>query len=445
MKSPAFQKRPDQLVLDLDTTATHYELLHANPHGTVIVWETGGKNHWHKIKPDTAQEDLRRFLIGLMGHDDTYFSINEFHGWRLTRLLKSLRAVFVDLDIGRECGRADLTAALDHLTGRNMPRPNLVVFSGRGMHFYWITSPTPAAALPVWQACEKALIEALADFQADKKARDCTRVLRLAGTVNSKNREEVRGVVLDGQPFAFHHLCDEVLGYRVRKNVRRTAEVRSFDAAQIRHGLHPKATIFRRWHLVLADLERIGQHWKAIPEHHRNEYLFLYSVALSWFASPESIEQEVVDVFRRRCDSPGFHESEAIQAASQSIARAKRSAGGGKAFWAGEERDPRYYFKRQTLWERLEYLAKPMQNRLRAIIPDALAATRERERQAGRDRVAEGRYKTHYTGQGVRKKNLEKLDLASGLRAQGASLRHIAEALEVSQETIRKWLKRDVN
>lgn len=432
MKSLALQKRPDQLVLDLDTTASHYELLHANPHGTVIVWETGEKNHWHKIKPDTAQEDLRRFLDGLMGNPDTFFTINEFHGWRLTRLLKSLRAVFVDLDIGRPCDRADLAGAIDHLVEKNMPKPNLAIFSGRGMHFYWITTPTPAQALPVWQACEKALIDALGDFKADRKAKDCTRVLRLAGTLNSKSGEEVRGVVLDGQPFSFHHLCDEVLGYWVRKDVKRTAEVRSFDAAQVRYGLHPKATIFRRWHLVLTDLEQIGRHWKTIPDGHRNDFLFLNSVALSWFASPESIQDEVLDLARRFC--PSVNDAEVMKATSASIARARKAAGGEKAFWAGEEVDPRYRFKRQTLWERLEELALPIQAKMKAIIPDDIAKERKRARDSSR-------WKDKYTGSGIRKSNLEKVVIARGLREQGVSLREIAAALEVkSPQTINRWL-----
>lgn len=418
----------------LDDPAGHHALLHANPHGTVVVWEQG-KNHWHKVQPDAEQDDLRRFLDGLMGKPDTYFSINEFRGWRRTRLLNSLRALFVDLDLGRPCGRADLAGALDHLTGKGMPRPSLVVFSGRGMHFYWIVTPMPAQALPVWQACEKALIEVLADFQADRKAKDCTRVLRLAGTTNGKNGEEVRGLVLDGQPWSFHRLCDEVLGYRQE---RQNAQVRSIEARQIRNGIHPKATTFRRWHLVLSDLEKIGQHWGGIPEGFRNEFLFLGGVALSWFASPDSIQDEVLDMAERFC--PDMVETEAVKAASASIARAKRAAGGEKAFWEGREVDPRYRFKRQTIWERLEELARPIQGKLRAIIPDDLAARRELERQNGRDRVQEGRYCDHNTGEGHRLSNTEKVALARAMRGGGKTQEEIAAELGVSQSTIYRWL-----
>jgi hypothetical protein len=317
-----------------------------------------------------------------------------------------------------------------------MPWPSLVVFSGRGMHFYWCTTHTPAPALPVWQAIQKRLIDCLADVGADRLARDCARVLRLVGTVNSKVNEEVRGLVLDAAPWKFHDLANEVLGDRIdgrKKNV-----VRSLPAAQIRAGNHPKATTFRRWHLVFRDLGVIGSHYGSIPEGSRNEFLFIAGVALSWFAAPESIEDEVADFARLYCSR--LDASEAISAASQSVARATKAAAGGKVLFHGEERDPRYFFKRSTLWDRLGDLASPIKDNLRAIIPDELAEEREGERQRCRDRVVEGRYSSHYTGEGVRSINIEKRAQALILKANGVGVREIARHLAVSHPTVRKWL-----
>ncbi len=428
-----------QQALDFDAPADHFQLLHAKQLGSVLVWEkaTSG-NAWHKINPEQTQEQIRTFLAGLTGGEDTYFSVNEFHGWRLQRLLKSLRACFVDIDLDRPADRFDLDAALDTLAAKQLPMPSLAVFSGRGLHLYWITTPTPAQALPVWQAVEKVLINALAELGADRKARDCTRVLRLAGTINSKNSAEVRGLVLDGQPYTFHHLANEVLGYQ-EATTGKKAKVKSFDAAKIRKGDHPKATIYRRWHLVLADLHMMGCHHRQIPDGNRNEFLFIGSVALSWFAAPESISDEVADLARLYC--PGISDEEARKAASQSIQRATKAAGGETKLWAGQEVDPRYRFKRTTLWERLEDLAKPLKHKLRAIIPDDVAAEREQERQKGRDRVAEGRYATSYTGAGVRAGNEQKRATARLLAAHGQSQRAIAAELGVSHVSVGKWLR----
>lgn len=462
MSEHAYARRPEQLSLDLATTIDHNELVHPNQVGTVIYWEkrnilSGEKHVWHKIQPDLAQEDLRRFLVGLSGKADTFFSVNEFHHWHLIRLLKSLRACYVDIDLGRPADRHDMNEALEILAGQGLPSPGLVVFSGHGLHFYWLIKPTPASALPVWQMVENVLVDALSDFHADKKAKNCNRVLRLAGTLNTKGLDykEVRGLVLDGHPWTFHQLANEVLGYRPDKP---SASVRSIEAARAKRkiplppGLHPISKVYpgrlnllKRWHRVLEDLHTIGRHHSLIPDGHRNEFLFISSVALSWFASPDSIEREVVDMYRLYCKSPGIDEEEARRAASQSITRARVARGDDEKLKAryifnGKIRDARYKFGRMKLWEKLEEIASPVKDMLHGIITDEMAAQREKARQAGRDRVAEGRYSSRNTGKGIRESNLEKAELARAFRAQGGEIRHIAQALEVSQRTIIRWL-----
>jgi hypothetical protein len=420
-----------QSALDFDDPASHYQLLHHNPHGAVVVWEqrkTG--NAWHKIEKDQPASEIQTLLSGLAGKQDTFFSVNEFNGWRITRLLKSLRANYVDIDLGRAADRGDLDEALDTLAVAGMPWPSLAVFSGRGLHLYWCTTHTPARVLPVWQAVQKQLIQSLSAIGADPKARDCARVLRLVGTVNSKVNSEVRGLVLDGIPWKFHGLADEVLGER--SDGRKKAQVHSLFVGQIRAGIHPKATTFRRWHLVFQYLGKIGEHHRCVPAGHRNEFLFVTSVALSWFAAPESIEDEVVDFARLYC--PDVSADEARKAASQSVARATRAAGGSKVMFAGQERDPRYVFKRSTLWQRLGELADPVKHRLRAIIPDELANERKSERDAAR-------WEDHYTREGVRASNEAKRATARLLNAQGHSIRAVAAQVGVSAMTVSRWLR----
>lgn len=414
-----------QSSFDFSTPDNHHELLHHKQIGTVIVWESLAQNAWHKIEPGQAPDEIRAFLLGLSGKDDTYFTVNEFHEWRITRFLKSLRACYVDIDLGREAIRQDLDDAIDLLQSKRMPSPNLAVFSGRGLHLYWIMTHTPAKALPVWQAVETALVKSLADFHADPRAKDCTRVLRIAGTKNSKTGATVRGLVLDGHPWSFHQLADEVLGHRP------APAVRSIEAAQVRRGIHPRATSYRRWHLVLADLHRIGSHHGQIPEGHRNEFLFLGSVALSWFAAPESIAAEVGELAKLYCSD--ITETEAVRAASQSIERAKLAAGGEHKMWAGEVVDPRYRFKRKTLWERLEPIAAPVAGKLRAVITDEIAAEHKRERD-------KARWRDHNTREGYRVGNAEKVAQARSYAAAGRTQQEIASALGVGQSTVSRWL-----
>jgi hypothetical protein len=222
---------------------SHYEQVHRTPHGAVIVWESlaPGKR-WHKVEPYHPAAAL---LGPLQGKVDVYLTVNEFRNWRLIRNLKSLRACYVDLD-----GCTDWKMALDALLEARMPSPTLMVMSGRGIHFYWILEPVPAQALPVWQRVQDALVHALAPLGADPRAKDCTRMLRLAGTINSKNGEEAIGRALTGDVWTLHELADEVLGPRPSRP--EPARILDFKVGAARrrkkHRAPAKGGIYQWWH-----------------------------------------------------------------------------------------------------------------------------------------------------------------------------------------------------
>ena len=150
-----------QQLIQLDTPLAHNNLLHQTPHGHVLCWEKpygdDFKGKWHKISPKHDSIYSNNLLVGLSEKKDTYFSVNEFSGWRLQRLLKSLRACFVDIDLGEVATRYDLEEAISLLHDKKMPSPNLAIFSGRGLHLYWLLQPTSTNALPLWQAIENNL------------------------------------------------------------------------------------------------------------------------------------------------------------------------------------------------------------------------------------------------------------------------------------------------
>lgn len=115
------------------------------------------------------------------------------------------------------------------------------------------------------------------------------------------------------------------------------------------------------------------------------------------------------------------------------VERAEAAKRGEKVTWQGEEVDPRYHFRRASLYKRLKGLIPDaMLPKLRAIIPDRLATERKKERN-------QDRYEDHYTGQGVRLSNEDKRASARLMRANGDSLRKIAKELGVSHEIVRRW------
>ena len=401
---------------------------------------------WIKLSPDDPR--IPEILRATLGKDDTYITPNEFLGWRLMRLLLSLRACYVDLD-----GCTDLDAVLDALQDQRLPCPSVALFSGRGLHLYWLLEPVPAKALPVWQRVQDALIAALASLESDPSAKDCTRLLRLAGTRNSKNAEEVVGHVFDGHRWSLRQLAFEVLGTDGRgRKPQAKGEVRDLRARRKNPDKAIQGSIYARWHLVFQDLLRISDyHRHDIPEGHRDKWLFLTGAALSWFTHAEGIEAEIGSLGRLHT---GLEPSEIKNAIQPNLTRALDAAAGKKMIWNGKEIDPRYRFKRQTLYDWLApIIPDSLLHELRAIIPDEVARERRKPHDNGRtehnnrarNRVKEGRYTTNYTKQGVRAGNEEKRATALLMRAQGWTYRAIAAELGMSKSGIAKWLAEGVH
>ena len=424
---------PSQMGLPLDRPDEHYHLLHPGkgaPHeqrGVVIHWErhaAAGKQ-WIKLKPNDPR--IPEIFRADMGKRDTFITVNEFDGWRYIRSLRSLRALYVDLD-----DQTDSYAVLDALADARLPGPNIIVSSGTGLHLYWLLEPLPPQALPVWQRCQDALIKALKSLGADSAAKDCTRLLRVVGTKNKG--EEVKAVVLDGHHWALRQIAFEILGTEGRgKKPPAAAEVRDIRARRANPDKAIRGSIYARWHLVYRDLLAISaHHGHSIPAGHRDKWLFLAGVALSWFTHPQGIEHELVSLGGAHTD---LGDAEIAQACQPSLKRALQAAAGHKLEWRGEMVDPRYRFRRQTLYDWIgDLIPASLMPKMRAIIPDDEGQRRKRARGGAR-------YATHYTGQGVRTSNKEKRATARLLRAQGLTYRAIAAELSIGRDTAQRWTR----
>lgn len=423
-----------QRSFDFSEPAGHAETVHAGPrHGTVLFWErvTDGSRRWIKCRP---QDDLPGIANQLRGQQDAFFTVNQFNGWRQVRLLRSLRAVYIDLD-----GQLDLDLVLEALAAAQMPAPSFVVFSGRGLHLYWVLRATPAQAVPIWQRVQDALLKSLANLGADPACRDCTRVLRLTGTVNGRNLVETRGLILTGTEWDLHSLADEVLGAR-KPGRPRGASIHDLAAAQARASARAgrksvlQGSIYGWWHTVYSDLVRLTDvaFSNRLPAGRRDKLLFLHAVALSWFAQPDAIADEILAVGRQITD---FSDREILEAMGPVIERRNLAAAGQTISWNGQERDPRYFFKAETLRDWVGHdLIERHAGQLRALAPAAVIQKRKKARDAAR-------WDDKNTGQGYRLGNEEKRATARLMAAQGASVAAIARELGVGYATAHRWTR----
>lgn len=89
----------------------------------------------------------------------------------------------------------------DNYFNSTIPIPNFIIDSGRGMYLIWLINKVPHKALPLWKAVEEYLYKQLKEFGADRNALDCTRILRVPGSINSKSKTIVN--ILDQYDYIY--------------------------------------------------------------------------------------------------------------------------------------------------------------------------------------------------------------------------------------------------
>lgn len=176
-------------------------------------------------------------------HEHHFIVQNEFKAPNRRALnLWSFGLAWADLDLHSASHDA---RTVDHWTKRllndcaelGLPEPSIIVWSGRGLHAKWtLTRPLPAQALARWAAVMRAIADKLASlgWPVDGQAKDVSRVLRIAGTMNPKPDEHGQVVLRlvyithEGPDYDFDVLCEWVLPY-TREQVR---QFREDDAAR---------------------------------------------------------------------------------------------------------------------------------------------------------------------------------------------------------------------
>lgn len=140
------------------------------------------------------------------GGKNKYLSINTFtKKCRQQERLSSLRGFYLDIDpyhskegYGYTAEQAINAIYRDGIIGKSVPAPNCVVYSGGGFYFYWLIQPIEAddAAVERWRDIEYILYQKMEMYGADARALDPVRVLRIPGTVNSKQGRDERVAML---------------------------------------------------------------------------------------------------------------------------------------------------------------------------------------------------------------------------------------------------------
>lgn len=383
-----------------------------------------------KIRPKQPAEKV---LTACIGQRDIYLSVNEFLGRRKKDRLKSLGAFFVDID-----SYVTIDEAYETLDSNRIPEPNLIMHSGRGMHFYWLIEPAPPGTRRYWETIERHLVKTLEPIGADQGAHEVNRLLRLAGTINSKNGKVVKGTLL--RPWRWHieDFGNEVLP-RTRAEVRasKASVKKKISPTRKRSGAKRNQQhngISEWWRLVYRDLIEIAQQscGGRIPEGSRNNFLFLVSVALSHFTHVNALPNEILK--HSRLLTPDLNEDEVLRQMQTVIERARLEAQAHQLEKPVPKDKGRYHMKRENIRERLGKLITPdLEPKLSGLASNETLAERRR-------RKDQARYSRRHAE--VVQASRDKAAAAKKLREEGLSWKEVGDSLGIGPDAARKRASR---
>ncbi|MCZ8167289.1 helix-turn-helix domain-containing protein [Silanimonas sp.] len=458
----------------------------------------------HTIRRDDLQFQLSCPDVWLES-PDTYVMIHETRRQRLASDVVCLKAFVVDLDchgVDDPSPEAALEQALARLDAAGLPRPHLCVETGRGVQLIWRVGrvglrKSHRNAQVRWAKTQHALAR-ICGPQADTSLVDLPRVIRLPGTLNSKAAAERRLTRSSWVPgasprdYCFDELCDAALGVARRDFVARYlpkqpandqpaagAQGASGTLSEPRPARKPRKAAGAKGATAgfeslatiaaarLRDLDKIAQRFflAGIPEGFRDHFIMAVATDMAW-ATPLQQADAFGDLVIQRLRLMGAVVDERTTGACRgrinaalSVTEARRSLGsvvqrfrdaaaGAKVEFAGQLRDPRYWYGTERKWALLGPMISSdheLLDQLEELLPRHLRQARPKPEQgtdpqakgalAARDRVAEGRYKRARPTLSHREQALAALD-------GGVDVKEAASLVGVSTRTIYNWLAR---
>lgn len=384
-------------------------------------------------------------------NSDVWISQATFY--RTRRTVENVRSVglsFVDIDCDDLPWAKDLTPIeranfiLQICDESHIPRPSVIVHSGRGLHLKWLyTKAVPHPALPRWSVVEKHLVEKFRAFGADTKATDAARFLRLVATTNtkakkSKNRCEVVYAnvedTLDGSicRYEFDKFADMILPF-TRQQIREFRQQRQ-ELTQSKEEKSQKT----KWNpqsvnaMRADDLEKLVELRGGISEGMRMICLFwqMNFMCLAGRVTEENFDAMASLLATKIDPNWEFRPGDLITVRMKMRSTHKKSR--------NVQRIELYTPKTERLIADLE-ITPEEQRQLKTLASTTIKQERRKEAREARRREANIMPRALY-----RSRAEQRCVRAHELRAQGLSIRAIAKEMELSTGAIAGYLKKEI-
>ena len=390
----------------------YLDILHSDSKGWITRAEINcGYKQWHYRYKELLEQDFNQ--------ENVYISINTFYStFRRLEYLKEIKAQFIDLDIyktGFTKEQIIMHLEADYFN-KSIPRPNLIIDSGRGLYLIWLLNSVPSKALPLWKAVEEYLYSVLKPFGADRQALDPTRVLRVPGSINSKSNTTVNVIEQYDYIYDLREIQNEYLPELEERKAKKKGR--------------PSKTVFihRERSLYFAriqDIIKLCELREYDLKGHRELILFLYRYYLCYFLEDTKKALEDVLELNREFREP-LRETEVI--------RATRSA---EKVYLSKDKD--YKYKNETLIELLE-ITELEETHMSTIISDKEYKRREniRVKKAYQEKLkSEGKVSE-------KEKLSQRRAKIKDLLREGLKQKDICSQLNISKDTYirdRKYLR----
>lgn len=390
---------------NIEESIEYIDTLHGESKGWITKAEIIKQrefSQWHYYVEDLLKQDFDK--------EDVYISMSTFYKpMRRIENIKELTCNFIDLDTyNTKFTNTQILMNLEsNYFNKVIPTPNLIIGSGRGLTLIWLIERVPYMALPLWKAVQEYLYSQLKEFGADRKALDATRVLRVAGSINSKSGTRV--TILEKYEYK----------YTLREIQREFLP--DLDENRNKKKGRPKKVVYvhRERSLYqgrILDLVKLCELRNYDVKGHREIILFLYRYYLCYFYEDEQNALEDVLELNKEFIQP-LSEKEVIRAT-------------GSAEKVFKAKDKQYKYKNETLIELLE-ISEYEQTHMKIIIGKEEYKRRDREYQ-------KNRYLEQLQVQGKlteKDKISRRRQKIKDLLAEGLSQKEIYTSLKISKRT----------
>jgi len=392
---------------------------------------------------NTTLKSLKTIVEETEGREDIYISPNTY--WvrkRSVSTIRQYRSLFIDLDVekyGKHSKEETMAHIADLVSQNKIPEPTMIADSGRGFHLYFRIKNAPKQAIQTFQELEDYLYYQLKELGADLSATDSARVLRIPGTINSRNDAICKIVSKnDDLKYSMYELRDQYLNYKEnkQKKIIKTQEVKIKKEFIVRN-------IYNSYSLHITRAEDIATLCKLRGydvEGFRNFMLHCFSYWTGIYVRDQDQLLWKVAAFNATFQSP-LPDSE-VKGVCKSINKAIEKfidyeqgvrSGLVKRVTKGMRDKSGYWYTNKTLIRRLQ-ITELEQQSMKTIINDSEKYRRKTVKRDANRRNNEGLTARQQAKQ-------DKIKAVKDLYQKGLTQAEIVRELGITKGTVSKYLK----